>query len=169
MATSTAAANAAAGTVAKTAATTAAATSTGKAAAAINRRGPAGQPRARHRLKSFDIVITLVAILAVGLSAAWAYAPGAGEARVVVQGRDGEWIYPLSGDREIDVAGPLGLTRVEIRGKSARIEDSPCPNQTCVASGAIETSGQWIACLPNEVLVRIEGGSADAGVDASTY
>jgi hypothetical protein len=105
----------------------------------------------------------------VGFATAWAYAPGSGEARAVIKGRDGEWVYPLSADRIVDVAGPLGSTRVEIRGKAVHIEESACPNKTCIAAGFIEKNGQWIACLPNQVLVRVEGGSSDAGVDASTF
>jgi hypothetical protein len=121
------------------------------------------------RIKALDLVIALAAAGAVAMSAVSAYGPGGGQASVVIKGRDGEWVYPLSSDREISVAGPLGDTHVGIRGKSARIEDSPCPNQTCVASGSIGRAGQWIACLPNQVLVRIEGGGEDDGVDASAY
>ena len=121
------------------------------------------------RIKALDIVIALAAAGVVAISAISAYGPGSGQANVVIKGRDGEWVYPLSTDRELAVAGQLGDTHVAIRAKSARIEDSPCPNQTCVASGSIGRAGQWIACLPNQVLVRIEGGSDDDGVDASAY
>jgi hypothetical protein len=155
-------------------ATTAAATSTEKAAAATEKAGRGEGRRSRvrpprARLKTFDILIALFSVLAVGLSTAWAYAPGSGEARAVIKGRDGEWVYPLSADRVVDVVGPLGLTRVEILHKAVHIEESACPNKTCIAAGFIEKNGQWIACLPNQVLVRVEGGSSDAGVDASTY
>jgi hypothetical protein len=121
------------------------------------------------RLKFLDLVIALVAAGAIALSAASVYGPGKGRADVAITGRDGEWIYPLSVDRDVSVAGPLGDTYIEIRGKSARITDSPCPNKTCIAAGAIAKPGQWLACLPNRVFVRIEGGNANAGVDASVY
>jgi len=87
----------------------------------------------------------------------------------VIKGRDGEWVYPLSSDRVVSVAGPLGDTLVAIEGKTARIKDSPCPNKTCVAGGSISRPGQWLACLPNQVLVRIEGGADDADIDAAAY
>jgi len=105
----------------------------------------------------------------VAASAIWAYGPQSGDAKVVIKAQGGEWIYPLSIDREIKVPGPLGDTLVGIHDKTVRIEDSPCPNKTCVAAGAISKAGQWIACLPNQVLVRVEGGSEDAGIDASVY
>jgi hypothetical protein len=121
------------------------------------------------RLKILDAVIVLAAAAAVAVTAASAYGPGKGQADVAIKGRDGEWVYPLSADRDVSISGPLGQTRIEIRGKSVRIEDSPCPNKTCIAMGAIARPGQWLACLPNQVFVRIEGGSAGGGVDAGVY
>jgi hypothetical protein len=121
------------------------------------------------RVKLLDIAIIAASAALVAASAARAYAPGSGEPRAVVEGPGGEWIYPLNEDRVIEVAGPLGDTIVGIEDGRARILDSPCPNKTCVASGSLSRAGQWAACLPNEVLLRVEGGSEGGGVDASVY
>jgi hypothetical protein len=121
------------------------------------------------RLKVLDLVIALATAGAIAFSAASVYGPGKGQADVAISGQGGEWIYPLSVDRDVAVSGPLGETLIEIRGKSVRIEDSPCPNKTCIAMGAIASPGQWLACLPNRVFVHIEGGGANEGVDASVY
>jgi hypothetical protein len=121
------------------------------------------------RLKALDLVIVLVAAGAIAWTAASAFGPGKGPAEVTITGKDGVWVYPLSSDRDISVAGPLGVTHIEIRAKAVHIEDSPCPNKTCIAAGAISASGQWLACLPNRVFVRVEGGKADEGVDAGVY
>jgi hypothetical protein len=121
------------------------------------------------RFKLLDLIIVLAAAGAVAFSASLAYGPGKGRAQVAITGRDGEWVYPLSTDSEVSIAGPLGYTRIVISGKSVRIVDSPCPNKTCIASGAIAEPNQWIACLPNRVLVRIEGSREDEGVDAGVY
>ena len=126
-------------------------------------------PAARMRLKTLDVVIAVAAAAFVAITAVSAYEPGGGQAGAVIKGRDGEWVYPLTTDRELRVAGPLGDTVIEIRGKSLRVEDSPCPNTTCVATGSIDRPGQWLACLPNQVIVRIEGRRQDGGVDASVY
>jgi hypothetical protein len=63
----------------------------------------------------------------------------------------------------------LGDTLVEIRGKAVFIEASPCRNKTCIAAGSIDKPGQWLACLPNEVFVSIEGRRADEGLDATAF
>ena len=121
------------------------------------------------RFKALDLAIALAAAGAIDFSAVSVYGPGKGRPDVVITGRDGEWIYPLTVDRDLSVSGPLGDTLVEIRDKAVRIVDSPCPNKTCIAAGAIGARGQWIACLPNRVFVRIEGGSSNGDVDAGVY
>ncbi len=130
----------------------------------------ADRNRARDmRLRPLDVAAVVLAAVSILLAAHWAYAPGRGTPEVVVSGANGEWIYPLVTDRSVKVAGPLGLTSVEIRGKTARITDSPCKNKLCIAMGSISSPGQWIACLPNRVFVRIEGGTAEAKIDAASY
>jgi hypothetical protein len=88
---------------------------------------------------------------------------------VISDGKD-EWLYPLDASRDVEVPGPLGTTVVEIKDGNARVLDSPCPNKTCIAAGEISLNGQWLACLPNRVFVRIEGGPSDGDtVDAGVY
>jgi hypothetical protein len=108
------------------------------------------------KLKPFDICITALALGAVLFSAVKVYAPGNGTLRVVLEGDDRRWEFPLDAAETVTVSGPLGDTIVELRGKQARIVSSPCAGQTCVAAGAIHRHGQWIACLPNQVLVSVQ-------------
>ncbi len=70
-----------------------------------------------------------------------------------------ELIYnvPLDEDSLLEVRGPLGVTVVKVENHSVRILSSPCPNKTCVRSGAVEHVHDLIACLPNHVFVKIEG------------
>jgi hypothetical protein len=70
------------------------------------------------------------------------------------------WIYPLNETVQLDIPGPLGNTVVELKDGRARVISSPCTNQSCVASGAIHSRGQWIACLPNRVFVSVEPANA---------
>ncbi len=117
-----------------------------------------------------DAAAILAAAAAVFLSSLGAV-DAAGEPRVVITDADGqEWIYPLGDEREVGVRGPLGITTVHVHEGRVAIESSPCPNQTCVAAGAIDRPGQWVACLPNQVFVRVEGGTDDPeGVDSGTW
>ncbi|MDP3178518.1 MAG: NusG domain II-containing protein [Spirochaetaceae bacterium] len=121
------------------------------------------------RLRLFDFAAIVVAAAAVAAASVAAYAPGSGEPNAIVSGDGGQWIYPLSSDAEFSVAGPLGSTQIEVRDGAVRVLDSPCSNKTCISAGSVSKPGQWIACLPNKVFVRVEGGRADDGVDAATY
>ncbi|GMT48288.1 MAG: hypothetical protein IEMM0007_1854 [bacterium] len=78
---------------------------------------------------------------------------------------NGKLIYRLSlkEDRTIEVHGPIGITRVEVKAGKIRIVDSPCPNKLCVRQGWIKRGA--IICLPNRVVVTI-GGDNTGEVDA---
>jgi hypothetical protein len=109
------------------------------------------------RLKPLDFPVLALA-LALTLGTALAVYSGAESgARVVIQGSGRTWTFPLDAEERIAVPGPLGETVVEISGRRAFVRASPCANQTCVAAGHIGRPGNWTACLPNKVLVAIEG------------
>lgn len=68
-------------------------------------------------------------------------------------------------DAEHQVRGPLGVTRLEVRGGRVRVLSSPCPGQACRHGGWIDEAGEMLVCLPNEVVVRLPGrapGAPDA-------
>ncbi|MBQ8076016.1 MAG: NusG domain II-containing protein [Oscillospiraceae bacterium] len=56
-----------------------------------------------------------------------------------------------------------GTNTLVIEDHTAWMEDALCPDQICVDMGKIRYSGQSIVCLPNRVVVSIEGvpGEAD--------
>ena len=47
----------------------------------------------------------------------------------------------------------------------AYIKEASCPDGLCVHQGKINKSGEMIVCLPNEVVVTVEGPE-DSGVDS---
>ena len=121
------------------------------------------------KIRPLDLALIAVALVATVFVSVRVYANRGDSLVVHVSGRDGEWAFGLASDREIPVAGPLGTTIVEIRGGKAAIESSPCPNKTCVLAGNIDKAGQWVACLPNQVFVRLEGGRNETTLDAATF
>ncbi|MBN2353455.1 MAG: NusG domain II-containing protein [Spirochaetales bacterium] len=89
---------------------------------------------------------------------AWrVYADPAAPAVAHVRTQDGDAYYPLDRDRTIEAAGPLGITDIVIERGAVRVVDSPCPSKICVHTGAVDRTGAQIACLPNRVLVTVEG------------
>ena len=73
--------------------------------------------------------------------------------------------YSLSKDRITHVEGPLGKTKIEIRDGKARILKSPCKLKVFIKSGYIQYADRISVCLPNKVVVRVEG-NAERGLDA---
>ena len=71
----------------------------------------------------------------------------------------------LAENRVLHVTGPLGETEVEVKDGQARIRRSPCSKKLCIKSGFIQYADRISACLPNRVVVRIQGNS-HRGIDA---
>lgn len=83
--------------------------------------------------------------------------------RTLVVERQGRVILtaPLDEPRTLALQGPLGETLLEIRDGQACVKSSPCPNQVCLGMGKVGRGGQILACVPNQILVRIEGASEE--------
>ena len=60
-------------------------------------------------------------------------------------------------EETIALQGPLGKTIVEIKGGKVWVSSSPCSDGTCMKMGKIPDNGGFIACLPNQVLIRKKG------------
>ncbi|MDR3138813.1 MAG: NusG domain II-containing protein [Treponema sp.] len=117
-------------------------------------------------LRPFDYVaLGLAAAITLGTSLAVYAGSGASE-EVVITGERDRWVFPRDAAETVAVPGPLGDTVVELRDGSARVIASPCANQTCIAAGAVRSHGQWIACLPNRVLVSVAAGDQDPSRDS---
>jgi hypothetical protein len=106
-------------------------------------------------IKPLDFCVIIPALAAVSGSFFFAYGGASAQSGVTIKGEAAEWVFPLDADETVTVSGPLGDTIIEIRDNRARVLSSPCVNQTCVAAGAIDSPGQWAACLPNKVLLTI--------------
>ena len=106
-----------------------------------------------------DIIIIILALALTGFSAFTVYIRPQHTSQVTIQGQTQTWVFPLNAEETINVHGPLGTTVVRIHDKQAWVQSSPCENQICVAAGHLYEHGQFAACLPNNVLVMIEGNN----------
>lgn len=119
--------------------------------------------------RAADAVLFALVLAATIASGYFVYGQGGNSPRLVIQGPTGTWMYDLKTDRTVEIPGKLGNTIITIAGKKARIVDSPCPTKTCVAEPPISRKGEWSACLPNAVIIRIEGGDTEGEIDAVVY
>jgi hypothetical protein len=120
------------------------------------------------KLKLCDILIVLFVVGMSGGIAFVVYAGRHGEAYAHINSARDELFYAMGTPRVINVNGPLGTTVIRIADGALQVMDSPCPEKICVKSGKIHSPGEWIACLPNQVLITIEGREPQ-DVDARSY
>jgi len=74
---------------------------------------------------------------------------------------------PLTAARSLEVAGPLGSTRIEVQPGRARVASDPGPRQYCVRQGWLTRPNSIAICAPNQVSLMLVGG--DAGYDSLNY
>lgn len=115
------------------------------------------------RITRIDCWLIAFIILTVIVSLWFTLGRVAGRSVVIYEGDKIVFTAPISQERSIALHGPLGETLVEIAAGKVRVISSPCPRKICIAMGKIHRSGDLLACVPNQVVVRIEGeeGSYD--------
>ena len=107
-------------------------------------------------LTKADYILAVV-LLAVGLAAPFAM-PKKAEPKTVTISVDGRTFgsYPIEKDASIDVNGG---NLVVIEGGEVFVKEASCRGLDCVQTGRISKCGQSIICLPNRVVISIEGES----------
>ena len=73
--------------------------------------------------------------------------------------------YPLSEDGTFPLNG--GSNILVVSGGEAWVSEANCPDKICMGMGKISLSGEFIACMPNRVLIIVED-SAETAPDART-
>jgi hypothetical protein len=118
--------------------------------------------------KPFDLIPLVLALLVTVSFSVYAYGYRSEGGDLVIETADEQWIYPLDDDRTVEIEGPIGVTVIKIDEGTAWVVSSPCRDKICTASAPILNTGQWIACMPNQVFLRIES-TDNAEVDATTF
>lgn len=100
------------------------------------------------------IVLALLATALAGI--AWLSMAPAGGRVVATSGNQTCFVAGLDQAYSVDLEGPLGKTHLVIDEQGARITASPCPRKLCLAMGPAKHSGDLLACVPNQIMVRID-------------
>lgn len=109
----------------------------------------------RHLLRPGDWLV-LAAGLAL-LVALWVQGAGQAGDQVIIKQAGRVFLQTsLRLNRLVEVPGPLGVTRVEIKDGRVRVLADPSPRQLCVHQGWVGPGGAAL-CLPNRVSVERGG------------
>ena len=102
-------------------------------------------------------IILIASLLIAGLVLLLVMRPSSENGSTAVVQVDGVIVarFPLSEDGVHVLTD--GLNTIEIKDGKVRMMEAKCPNLQCVHQGWISRSYQSIVCLPNKVIVTIEG------------
>lgn len=84
---------------------------------------------------------------------------------VEVDGREyGRYSLREKETKVLDIKTNFGQNTIEIAGGGVRVLDADCPDKLEVKAGRIDSAGEMLVCLPNRMIVRIEGEREVDGV-----
>ncbi|MDQ6954769.1 MAG: NusG domain II-containing protein [Mariprofundaceae bacterium] len=115
-----------------------------------------------HWLKGtwVDRSLLLLALIAIAISWQWLQQNLSGTPMVhIYHGKNLLATYPLNTDLPIhfQAQGDIGISEITIDQYGVRISHSSCITQRCVLSGHRHRIGDILACVPNRILVSIQG------------
>ena len=108
-------------------------------------------------LRAGDFAVVAAGGMLVAALAVYAWNGDRGDTAVIRAAGQIVQTTPLTRAQVVAVAGPLGVTRIQIEPGRARVLADPSPRQLCVKQGWLSLSGQAALCLPNQVSVEIRG------------
>lgn len=120
----------------------------------------------------FWVILTAV-LLALSLAAAVLTLRGKTGSAVVSIYQDGQLLQTIDLSRvdepyTFTVDGPAGTNTIQVEPGRIRVSHADCPDQICVNQGWISNGVAPIVCLPNRLVIQIEGGGSNSGIDGVT-
>jgi hypothetical protein len=119
-------------------------------------------------VKKSDVIL-IISLLLIGIIGVFIYekivkTPG-DEVVITIDGKE-YMRLPLDVDVEIEIPGNHGGSNfLVIKDGYADIKEASCPDLLCVKQRKINANGESLVCLPNKVVIKVEGNEDD-GVDA---
>lgn len=108
-------------------------------------------------LRPGDWLVMLASAGIVGISFPLFWQGGLADRVIVRQAGEIFAEVDLKSRRQLEVPGPLGITRIAIEPGRARIISDPGPRQYCVKQGWLIRPGEIAICAPNRVSLQISG------------
>jgi len=118
-----------------------------------------------------DRILLLLSLIGIAMSWQWIHtAIGNGPPMVMIYHNDmllARYPIPENGEAiHFHAHGELGDSEILIDKNGARFVNSPCTTRYCVARGQRKEHGDVIACVPNHIMIAIEGSTDANALDA---
>ncbi len=86
---------------------------------------------------------------------------------IEIDGREyGRYSLKEKETRILEIKSDFGQNTVEISYGGVRVLDADCPDKLEVKAGRIDSAGEMLVCLPNRMIIRIDG---EREVDSVAY
>lgn len=127
--------------------------------------------------KGDKIIFSLILIITIGgfLGTYFYKNLIGGEDKVAVIKQNGKVIKRISltnlkEEEEIIVSTEdKHYNKIIIKKDMIFISEADCPDQICVKTGPVAIPGDTVVCLPNKLIIAIEGENPNSDVDSTTY
>ena len=111
--------------------------------------------------KPMDALVVIIVVAFAVMTAAFVYGKNRGETLTATVKHRGHVaaqvaLSTLTEEKKITIDGQYHLT-VTLTRAGVSVTESDCPGQDCVHTGRITRAGQSIVCLPEQVIVTLEG------------
>lgn len=127
-----------------------------------------GRSQPELKPKPLDaLVVAFVVILAI-VVAVLVYGKQEGDALTATVKHRGEIVAQvplksLTGEKKINIDGRYHLT-ITVTKDGVSVTESDCAGQDCLHTGQIDRAGQSIVCLPEQVIITLEGNPSSPDV-----
>jgi len=111
--------------------------------------------------KPADLLFLALSVILIAMSLIALSGRSEGPAKAVIKVKDDEYIYPLNQNRELEFKGELDTAHLIIHDNCIEFVESPCRDKICIHMGQARKDGDFLACLPNRIIVTIVGGHSD--------
>lgn len=115
------------------------------------------------KLKKLDkILIVVLLFFAAGLYFSGILRPhGAGVRAIISVGGKEYTRISLEEEKELIIEQNGKKNIIVVEGGMAFMKEASCPDQICIRQGKIKKKNETVVCLPNQVLIEIEGGQEE--------
>ncbi|MBQ3648274.1 MAG: NusG domain II-containing protein [Spirochaetia bacterium] len=115
----------------------------------------------KFSFKPADFLFLALSVILIAMSLIALSGNSEGTPIAVIRVKDTEYIYPLNQPRELEFTGELDKAHLIIHDGCIEFVQSPCRDKVCIHMGQARKEGDFLACLPNRIIVTVEGGKVD--------
>ncbi|MGH4138914.1 NusG domain II-containing protein [Clostridium sp.] len=126
--------------------------------------------------KIVGIVLLAIVIVAIGITSIYKISIKGSENIAVIKS-DGKVFKTIDLNKVVESqeftikTGNGHFNTILVKHNSIRVSDANCLHKECVKSGSISKPGEIIVCLPNKLIITIEGKQVkeNSSIDGGTF